>query len=405
MLTKIAWRNIWRNKVRSLVVIVALALGMWAGTFTSGFYEGMIKQRIDDVIASEMSHFQVHDTNFRDELQIKYYINEAVAMQAKIEKHEAVVATSGRVISTAMMGSANKNGAIKFIGVDPMEEDEVTSLSEKIVDGAYFEGVKRNPILVSAKMADAYKLKIRSKVVVTVQDLDGEITAASFRVAGIYKSGNGMLDEMNAYAKRTDIQRLIGLDETDLHELAVLLKNHDLAEPVAAEFQEQYGNLEVLPWLDLATGMRYMVEAGSTFAYVIVAIILIALLFSVINTMLMAVMERTREIGMLMAVGLNRTKVFFMIMLETIFLALIGGPLGLLIAYSFIEYYGYVGFDLGAVGETYNELGFAAVVYPELGFSAYMSIATMVVVMALVASLYPARKALNLNPSEAIRKI
>jgi len=119
----------------------------------------------------------------------------------------------------------------------------------------------------------------------------------------------------------------------------------------------------------------------------------------------MAVMERTREIGMLMAVGLNKTKVFLMIMLETVFLTMIGGPLGLLIAGAFIHITGKNGIDLGAIGETYSDLGFAAVVYPVLSMESYFSITMMVFGMALIAAIYPARKALKLNPSEAIRKI
>lgn len=405
MIIKIAWRNIWRNKIRSLVVIIALALGLWAGTFTSGFYKGMMKQRINDVIESEMSHFQVHDTNFREELLIKYYIENARDIESNIAQNENVLATTGRVVTSAMMGSANKNGGAKLIGIDPAQEAEVTGLDSKVVEGAYFDGIKRNPILISQKMAESFKLKLKSKVVLTIQDLNGEIVASSFRVVGIYKSGNGMLDEVNAYVVRKDLQKIISLQDDSYHEIAVLLNNHDLAEPMAAEYQEVYPDLEVKSWLDLATGMRYMVEAGNTFAYVIVGIILVALLFSVINTMLMAVMERTREIGMLMAVGLNRTKVFMMIMLETVFLSMIGGPLGLVIAYLFIQSTAASGIDLGAMGETYNELGFSAVVRPELDLGSYISISIMVFGMAVIAAIYPALKALKLNPSEAIRKI
>jgi len=405
MLIKIAWRNIWRNKIRSLVVIIALALGLWAGTFTSGFYKGMMDQRINDVIESEMSHFQVHDTNFREELLAKYYMEGAPDIIEKIESDENVLATSGRVISTAMMGSANKNGGAKLIGIDPDHEKAVTNLDTKIVDGAYFEGVKRNPILISQKMAESFKLKLRSKVILTVQDLSGEIVASSFRVVGIYKSGNGMLDEVNAYVNRDDLQSIMNLDQDQYHEIAVLINSHDLAEPTAKKVQEMYPTLEVKAWLDLATGMRYMVEAGDTFAYFIVGIILVALLFSVINTMLMAVMERTREIGMLMAVGLNRRKVFLMIMMETLFLSMIGGPLGLLIAYLFIQSTGSSGIDLGAIGETYNELGFSAVVRPQLDLQSYINISVMIFIMAMIAALFPALKALRLSPSEAIRKI
>ena len=405
MILKIAWRNIWRNKIRSLVVIIAIALGLWAGTFASGFYEGMIGQKINDVIENEYSHFQFHHKKFRDELAIKEVIENGEEIREKLNSEEKVVGSSGRVIATAMIASANKSGGIKAVGVLPSDEAVVTHLNDKIVVGEYFEGIKRNPILISKKIADDYHLDVKNKLVLTLQDVDGEIISASFRVAGIYKSNNGMFDEMNVFVQRSDLQNIVNLQPSEFHEIAVLLTEHSLAEQYAKKYADLYPNLEVLPWLDLAVGMRYMVEASGTFAYIFVGIILVALLFSIVNTMLMAVMERTREIGMLKAVGLNRRKIFSMIMLETVFLSMIGAPLGLLIAYGFIERLGKVGFDLGSVGEVYSEMGFAAVIYPELGFETYLSITIMVFCMAFIAAIYPARKALKLNASEAIRKI
>jgi len=405
MILKIAWRNIWRNKIRSLVVIIAIALGLWAGTFASGFYEGMIGQKINDVIENEYSHFQFHHKKFRDELAIKEVIENGEEIREKLNGEEKVVGSSGRVIATAMIASANKSGGIKAVGVLPSDEAVVTHLNDKIVVGEYFEGIKRNPILISKKIADDYHLDVKNKLVLTLQDVDGEIISASFRVAGIYKSNNGMFDEMNVFVQRSDLQNIVNLQPSEFHEIAVLLTEHSLAEQYAKKYADLYTNLEVLPWLDLAVGMRYMVEASGTFAYIFVGIILVALLFSIVNTMLMAVMERTREIGMLKAVGLNRRKIFSMIMLETVFLSMIGAPLGLLIAYGFIERLGKVGFDLGSVGEAYSEMGFAAVIYPELGFETYLSITIMVFCMAFIAAIYPARKALKLNASEAIRKI
>jgi putative ABC transport system permease protein len=405
MILKIAWRNIWRNKIRSLVVIIAIALGLWAGTFASGFYEGMIGQKINDVIENEYSHFQFHHKKFRDELAIKEVIENGEEIREKLNSEEKVVGSSGRVIATAMIASANKSGGIKAVGVLPSDEAVVTHLNDKIVEGEYFEGIKRNPILISKKIADDYHLDVKNKLVLTLQDVDGEIISASFRVAGIYKSNNGMFDEMNVFVQRSDLQNIVNLQPSEFHEIAVLLTEHSLAEQYAKKYADLYPNLEVLPWLDLAVGMRYMVEASGTFAYIFVGIILVALLFSIVNTMLMAVMERTREIGMLKAVGLNRRKIFSMIMLETVFLSMIGAPLGLLIAYGFIERLGKVGFDLGSVGEVYSEMGFAAVIYPELGFETYLSITIMVFCMAFIAAIYPARKALKLNASEAIRKI
>lgn len=405
MILKIAWLNIWRNKVRSLVVIIAIALGLWAGTFASGFYEGMMTQKVNDVIENEYSHFQFHDTLFREEMALRRTIDGHDEIESSLQNDERVVGTSSRVLVMSMMASANKSGAIKLVGIDPADEAVVTHLDQKLVEGEYFEGIKRNPILISARTAEDYKIKLRSKVVMTIQDQEGEIVAASFRVVGIYESNNGMFDDMNTFVRAKDIQKLVGFDENQFHELAVLTDDHDLSEAYASKYAELYPDIEVLPWLDLATGMRYMVEASGTFAFVLVGIILVALLFSILNTMLMAVMERTRELGMLKAIGLNRRKVFSMIMLETLFLSFVGTPIGLLVAYGFIERTGSAGIDLGTAGETYADMGFASVVYPTLGLESYITISIMVFFMAFAAAVYPALKALKLNPSEAIRKI
>lgn len=384
------------------MVIMAIALGLWAGAFSAAFYEGMIKQKVDDVIRTEVSHMQWHHPDFREELQLQYYMKNGDSLLQYIAAEEGVQAVASRSICMGMMASSKRSGAVKLIGVDAAKEALLTDIHQKLEEGTYFEGRGKKPILISRKMADSYGLKLRSKVVMTLQGLDGEMTAAAFRVVGIYRSGNGMLDELNAYVRRIDVQQLIGLQPTDCHEIAVLLKEHQQAEPLAAHFQEEHPSYEVLSWLDLSLGMRYMMEASSTFAYVLLSIILVALLFSVINTMLMAVMERTREIGMLMAVGMNKTKVFVMIMWETFFLSMLGTPIGLGVAYLTIQLTGTKGIKLG---EVYEEMGFSTLVYPELAAESYVVISSMVLCMAIVASIYPARKALQLNPTDAIRKI
>jgi putative ABC transport system permease protein len=278
----------------------------------------------------------------------------------------------------------------------------VTGLNEKVVDGAWFEGKSRNPMLISRKVADKYGVELKSKLVLTVQDVEGEIIAGAFRVVGIYESGNGMFDEMNIYVQQDDLRALMHI-ETGVHEIAVSLTDHDLAEPLATKYQAAYPDLQVQPWLDLAAGMRFMVEALDVYLYYIVGIILLALLFSILNTMLMAVLERMREIGVLMAVGMSKARIFLMIMLETVMLTMIGGPFGLLLSYGFVTYFGEAGINLG--GAAYSDLGFAAIVYPYLDARSYLEVTMMVVVMAVIAAVYPARKALKLIPVEAIRTI
>jgi putative ABC transport system permease protein len=402
MLLKIAWRNIWRNRTRSIVVITAIAIGLLAGVFASAFMQGMMRQKIESVIKLEMSDFQFHRPQFTEEYLPKLFIPNSEAIMAEVERESAVAGTSGRLISMGMVGSARRSGAIRIMGIDPAKEAVVTGLNEKVVDGAWFEGKSRNPVLISRKVADKYGVELKSKLVLTVQDVEGEIIAGAFRVVGIYESGNGMFDEMNIYVQQDDLRALMHI-ESGVHEIAVSLTDHDLAEPLATKYQAAYSDLQVQPWLDLAAGMRFMVEALDVYLYYIVGIILLALLFSILNTMLMAVLERMREIGVLMAVGMSKARIFVMIMLETVMLTMIGGPFGLLLSYGFVTYFGEAGINLG--GAAYSDLGFAAIVYPYLDARSYLEVTMMVVVMAVIAAVYPARKALKLIPVEAIRTI
>lgn len=400
MLLKIAWRNIWRNRTRSIVVITAIAIGLLAGVFASAFMQGMMRQKIESVIKLEMSDFQFHRPQFTEEYLPKLFIPNSKAVMAEVEREPAVAGTSGRLISMGMVASARRSGAIRIMGIDPVNEALVTGLNEKVVDGAWFEGKSRNPLLISRKVADKYGVELKSKLVLTVQDVEGEIIAGAFRVVGIYESGNGMFDEMNIYVQQDDLRALMHI-ESGVHEIAVALHDHDLAEPLATKYQAAYPELEVRPWLDLTVGMRFMVEAMDVYLYYIVGIILLALLFSILNAMLMAVLERVREIGVLMAVGMGKARVFGMILLETVMLTMIGGPLGLLLSWAMVSYFGEVGIDLG--GAAYADLGFSNIIHPYLNVGAYLEVALMVVVMVIVAAVYPARKALKLNPVEAIR--
>lgn len=403
MLVKIAWKNVWRNRTRSLVVIIAVALGLMAGVFASAFFQGMMKKKIENIIKLEMSDFQIHQPKFRDELLPTLFFENELEIQKEINAESEVLSSSGRIISNAMVATSKKNGSAKIVGVDPKTESKVTGLDKHILEGTFFENAKRNPILISQEIALDYKLKLRSKLILTLQDVEGEITSVSFRVIGIYKTDNSMFDKANVFVRKEDLRKVMGLPANAVHEIAVALKDHDLAESLSDKYQKRYPSLEVKPWLDIATGMRFMVEAMDVYLFYLVGIILVALLFSILNTMLMAVLERVREIGMLMAIGMSKLQIFSMIMLETIMLALIGGPIGLLISYGLIKHFGSVGINLA--GAAYEGAGFSPMVHPFLASESYMQISIMVIIMAVLAAIYPARKALKLRPVEAIRKI
>lgn len=402
MIIKISWRNIWRNKVRSIVVILAVALGLWAGIFATAFVQGMMVQKIDSIIRMEMSHFQIHHKKFRDKNLPVFVIDRGEEILEEIALEETVVAATGRLIAFGSVESTRARGQLKMNGIDTLSEQMVTGLAKYITEGSFLGSTKSKPIIISEEIAEEYQVKLRSKLIFNVLDANNDQNKGGFRVVGIYKTGNNMYDKMNVFVLRDDLADLLSI-EKGYHEIAVLLNNHDLAESLADKYSRLYPELEVLPWMDLASGMRYMLEAFDVYLYYIVGIILFALLFSILNTMLMAVLERIREIGMLVALGMARKKVYAMIMLETIFLTLIGGPLGLFLSWLSVTYFGTTGIDMS--GAAYDDLGFATVIYPVMELKSYVNVTLMVVVMAILAALYPARKAIKLKPLEAIRKI
>ena len=170
-------------------------------------------QKIDSVVRLEISHVQVHHPEFQDEMMPKFTIPGHQSLISDLKLDDKVKDISERAIAMSMLGSANKSGAVKVMGVHPDEEANVTDIHEVITDGAYFEGVSRNPILVSQKIAEEYKVKIRSKMVLTVNDIEGEIISGAFRVVGIYDTKNPLFDKMNVFVRLEDLQNLLGLEE------------------------------------------------------------------------------------------------------------------------------------------------------------------------------------------------
>jgi len=253
-------------------------------------------------------------------------------------------------------------------------------------------------------MAKKLNVKMRSKVVLTFQKDDGEIVAGAFRVAGIYKTISSQADELNIYVKESDVHRLLGL-ENEFHEIAILLKDFEQIDEETELLKARFPNLEIRPWNVVSPELGYANEMMTQMLYLFIAVILFALSFGIINTMLMAVLERNRQLAMLMSIGMNKPLVFLMIVYETIFISMIGGPLGVLLGYITINYYGNVGIDLSIVSEGLENFGVGSMVYTQLDSACYADVTIMVLVSALLSSIYPAWKALSVNPAEGVRGI
>jgi ABC-type lipoprotein release transport system permease subunit len=234
--------------------------------------------------------------------------------------------------------------------------------------------------------------------------MDNNITSGAFRVAGIYSTDNNIFDESNIYVRFDDIQKLTNFPAQAAHEIAININDNENLESALSSVKElNNNNLEIKTWKELSPEMNYLTETMDMLMYIFIIIILLALLFGIINTMLMVVMERTKEIGMLMAIGMNKTRVFSMIVFESVLLSLTGGIVGIVIGTIASKYGETHPLDLSLWAEGYQQLGYDPFVYSKLDPTMIINVTILVIITGIIAAIYPAYKALKNDPADALR--
>lgn len=404
MLMIISWRNVWRHPARSGVLLGAIIAGLWAGIVVSAWTNGLMEQRINRVIQEELTHLQIHQPDYLVEREPAMYLQHTEDISNLLSSDSRVAGFTMRTKSDGIIQSPLTSSGVQITGVIPERESEVTIFHQNLVSGEYLHAEVRNPVILGRKLAEKLNVDVGNRVVLSFQDLNNEFTSGSFNVVGIYYTGQPSFDEYKIYVRAADLSDLMSSEQI-YHEIAVMLSDADLSSELAFELNQQFSNIKAETWTELSPELRYMTEAASSSSFYVMVVIMFALAFGILNTMLMSIFERMRELGMLMAIGMGRAKVFIMIMSESVMLTLTGAVVGMFFAYGTIKIYSEKGFDLTSVGgDSMKEFGFDAIVYPKIAGEEYIMVAILVIVTALLAAVYPAIKALKLNPGEVVRE-
>ncbi len=400
---RLAWRNVWRNKTRSFIIMASVAIGLFAGLFVLGLYQGMMRERVRTEIDTEVAHLQIHHPLFKEDYDPIFTLDEN-RIKLGLKQIEGIKAIANRSVTQGMLATTTGSSGVQINGIEPQEENVVSLLKGKIQEGEELDPTKKNGILIGKKLADKMKLKVGSKLVLTFTDKESNVTAGAFRVSGIYQTINTPLDERNVYVNRTTLNSYLEIENTG-HEVAILLNSDEDLENIKKSLQDQFPDYSIKTWKENSPETDLMVSTINQYSTIIIGIIMIALAFGIINTMLMSVIERTREIGMLTALGMNRRKVFVLILSETVILTLIGVPLGILVSWISIQYFSKVGIDISSFSEeAMSSFGFTSMIYPEFPFESLLMVMIIVASTALVSALFPSLKAIKLQPADALRQ-
>lgn len=399
---KLGWKNVWRNPARSGVVIVAVLLGTWAGIFCAGFFNGLIQDYLHNQIELSIGHLQIEHPQFGDLNNPKYSIANSDEIIQSLQNKPFVEKISAKSVATGLAQSPHSSFGVTINGINA-ELDTSLAVRQYITEGSMIDTTIRNPILIGIELAERLDLELRSRMVLSFQDVSGEITGGAFRVAGIFDTFMDQYDEGTVFILQDDLNRLLGQSGL-IHNIRIYTDDLSTAEMHAGEINQEFPDVEVKTWRDIAPELRYTFDMMDLTLYIVMIIIIIGLVFSIINTMLMAVLERTRELGMLRAIGMSKERTFSMVMVETVFLTMVGAPVGLLLSWICIAYFGNVGINLSAFAQGLNQYGMGTVVYPSLTWPYYVNIMLMIAAASLLSALYPAWRTLKLKPVEAIRK-
>ncbi|MFP4370376.1 MAG: ABC transporter permease [Candidatus Kapaibacterium sp.] len=409
MLLKLAWRNLWRNSRRSVIVLISIVVGVAALLLIDSLGQGMINQMLNNQIAFNIGHIQIHGEGFSDNKEIDNFIKNKEKVKEIASGQEFVKDISERIITNGMINSAGSSSGIQIYGVEHDKEKKVSTINQRLAEGEYLSG-RDNEILLGIDLAEDLDVKLNDKVVLTAAGFDGKISQDLYRVSGIFKTGSSQYDQIYAYVNLSDADEMLSMGGR-INELAIITESTNnvsaYRDSLAADLKAaglDMNEYEALTFRELLPLLIAYIDIYNQTVYLFYAIIIAAIMFSVINTMLMAVFERIHEFGVLMSIGMLGRKIFTMLAGEALFLGMIGTAggfiLGLLIYWPLTG-----GLDLSIYSESLKDFGIGSVIYPELNLSIVLNALILMPASTVLGAVYPAMKAIKLEPTEAVRYV
>ncbi|MBN1149063.1 MAG: ABC transporter permease [Anaerolineales bacterium] len=399
----IAYRDLGRNRRRSLLTLIAVALGLALLVLTVGLIEGSISGTVENSIRLQTGHIQVRDESYdEDKLSLEWedLLEDAAGLAAQVEAIPQVRAASPILWASGILTAGEDSVGVRVNGIDPLSETSAP-FQEGIVAGDFLAGDDRSGILIGQRLADSFGLKVGDQVSLLVNTSDGQADEAMFTIRGLYDTGTPVHDETTVLMPISKAQAFARA-EGRASVIFVLLHDQEQANATAAALLAP--QFEVLTWRELNQLIMQAVETSKGVLYVMYMVVLAVVAVVIANTLLMSVFERTREMGILAALGMKGRQILAMFVLEAGTLGLIGILVGVLLGSAGVSYLAAYGWYIGETAETATaEMAYGDTIYARFApdETLYLSIAAMAII--LLASLYPAWLAARLEPIDALR--
>lgn len=400
---RMAVRSIVRNPRRTTLTIAASAFGLAAFVFLLSFVGGYLAQLVDNSTGYITGHLQIQHPDFRKQFDPALSLGDSDALLAQLRQRPEVAAAAPRTQAQVLVSSPTTTRNVMLLGIEPLAERDVTFIDRAIVEGRALGPADDRDIVIGRKLAERLNVRLGEKIVVMAQAADGSLASAAYRIGGIFATESEAFDNAIGYVTLEAAQRLLVMDNR-VSAIAVKLKDRDTVDAFSAGLQQQFPRYRVLAWSEILPEVGQMIGYIRVMARIIVGIVFIVVALGVMNTLLMSVMERTREFGIMLAMGTSPGAITRLVLYESLVLAVIGVLAGLLVGGALVIWLGVTGIDLTQYTRGLATIpGMTSVIYPRLGVGAVVSPVLALLGVSLVAAVYPAWRAARLDPVLAIR--
>lgn len=400
----LAWRNVWRNRHRSFItmgsVVGAVVLAVLMAALQKGVFENLIK----NVVSLYTGYVQVHAKGYWNEQILENSFEWTEELNRAVTDHPGVAVVAPRLESFALASGGEKTRGCLVVGVDPALEDRITALRSKLVQGEFISR-DSSGILVAGGLAEKLGLRLRDTIILLSQGYFGSTAAGKYAIRGLLHFGSPELNNSIVYLPLQEAQ--IWLDASG-RATALALGLEEGADPVdltvelRAELPEAY---EIMSWKDMMPEIVQHIESDTVSLYIFLGVLYLLIAFGIFSTLLMMLVERQREFGMLIALGMRKERIAMMTLAESLMLTMSGALIGVLVSLPVTWYFTNYPIRFGgAFAKAFEKFGFEAIFPATMAPSVFLNQTVLVMILGVLLALYPAWRVLRIKPVEAMKK-
>jgi ABC-type lipoprotein release transport system permease subunit len=402
---RLAWRNLWRHPRRTWLTTGAMVFSNVILVFLISMQVGMYQMMIDNSLRASTGHLQVQARDYNEEQKIRQVVPEVARLASEIRSELSLDTVAPRASAFALASSADRSYGIQIVGVEPAAELRVSSLPGLIDEGRFLADSAAEEIIIGKVLARNLNAGVGDELTFMGGGRDGSFAAAVVTIVGILESGNPDMDRSLAQVPLTFFQDTFAM-AADGHKVVILVP--DLFQVAALKSRLEAllpagGGLVALDWEELVPGLKQAIQADISSAMFMYLVLIVLVAFSVLNTQLMSVLERTKEFGIVMALGVGPGRLGRLVLLETMLMGLLGLVLGVLLGGALVFYFSIHGFSFPGLDEMAGQFNLPDRIYMQVTAVGLLFGPTVVLIASVLAALYPAARLRWLEPVDAMR--